>query len=200
MLSLGRPTWAKNIGGSQPPISIPVTFPLPIFSPLSCSSLSHALHSGVAVPPSPSRRPPPIAPPLRQLCFSSPFLRCDGDDTKRCHLPEPVATANRSSSATATLLLRDGDASPPWRRHRRTPPPPWASSHYGSAPATVGDGALRSRAPCDVNDSGYAGAVELGAASMRLWLLTTKVEEEADLGFPLEYCDVSVHVPWCFIS
>ncbi len=37
-------------------------------------------------------------------------------------------------------------------------------------------------------------AVELGTTSTRKWLLTTGVEEEVDLGFHLDFFDVSVHV------
>lgn len=46
-----------------------------------------------------------------------------------------------------------------------------------------------------VDNSGYADVVELGAASMRMWLLITRVEEEVDIGFPLNFLNVLVHVP-----
>lgn len=120
--------------------------------------------------------------------------------------PEAIAT-----SSLATLGFRGGcfrfdfalRVTPLWCSRRRRQ---WRHRQTEETSRSVDDG---DRAPCGVDDGGYANVaelrgvdnsgyldvVELGAASMRMWLLITRVEEEVDLGFPLNFFNVSVHVP-----
>jgi hypothetical protein len=102
-----------------------------------------------------------------------------GDAAERRHLPKPAAAANCSSSATATPpnAATSPSKRPPWQR----PQPP----SQRDAPATdVGDGLTKLRG---VDDGGYMDVVELSMAWTQMWLLTIRVVEEVDLGFPLEF-------------
>uniref|UniRef100_A0A0E0G568 Uncharacterized protein n=1 Tax=Oryza nivara TaxID=4536 RepID=A0A0E0G568_ORYNI len=65
------------------------------------------------------------------------------------------------------------------------PPPPRASGQRGAPATDVDDGLTKLRS---VDGGSYIDVVELGMASMRMWLLTIGVVEEVDLVLePLEH-------------